>query len=95
MPESANVEIAHKLSEGDERPLKLEVFDILDASDDPAQPQFRVGRRVVKVGSQLCVDSYCLRYRPAARRPQPVDTGMSQIGFRCGRRPQPEVSELG
>jgi phosphoglycolate phosphatase-like HAD superfamily hydrolase len=27
--------------------------------------------------------SYCLRYRPAARRPQMIDTGMSHIGFRC------------
>jgi formylglycine-generating enzyme required for sulfatase activity len=64
----------------------------LDASYDPAQPQFRVGRKVVKGGSHLCADSYCRRYRPAARRPQPVDTGMSHIGFRCVRRPQPETS---
>ena len=35
----------------------------------------------------LCADSYCLRYRPAARRPQMVDTGMSHIGFRCVRAP--------
>jgi formylglycine-generating enzyme len=27
--------------------------------------------------------NYCLRYRPAARRPQVIDTGMSHIGFRC------------
>jgi formylglycine-generating enzyme required for sulfatase activity len=52
-------------------------------SYDPAQPQFRVPRRVVKGGSYLCADSYCLRYRPAARRPQMVDTGMSHIGLRC------------
>jgi formylglycine-generating enzyme len=55
-------------------------------SHDPRQPQFRVPRRVVKGGSFLCADVYCLRYRPAARRPQPVDTGMSHIGFRCVRR---------
>ncbi len=55
-------------------------------SYDPAQPQFRIGRKVVKGGSFLCADSYCLRYRPAARRPQMVDTGMSHIGFRCVRR---------
>jgi formylglycine-generating enzyme required for sulfatase activity len=55
-------------------------------SYDPQQPQFRVPRRVVKGGSFLCADSYCRRYRPAARRPQPVDTGMSHIGFRCVRR---------
>ena len=50
---------------------------------DPAQPQFKVPRRVVKGGSFLCADSYCLRYRPAARRPQMIDTGMSHVGFRC------------
>ncbi len=55
-------------------------------SYDPQQPQFRVPRRVVKGGSFLCADSYCRRYRPAARRPQPVDTGMSHIGFRCVKR---------
>ena len=53
------------------------------ASLDPAQPQFPVPRRVVKGGSFLCADSYCLRYRPAARRPQMIDTGMSHVGFRC------------
>jgi sulfatase modifying factor 1 len=46
-------------------------------------PGDAVPRRVVKGGSFLCADSYCRRYRPAARRPQPVDTGMSHIGFRC------------
>jgi formylglycine-generating enzyme len=55
------------------------------ASLDPRQPQFPVPRRVVKGGSFLCADSYCLRYRPAARRPQMIDTGMSHIGFRCAR----------
>ena len=54
-----------------------------EASLDPAQPQFAVPRKVVKGGSFLCADTYCLRYRPAARRPQPVDTGMSHVGFRC------------
>lgn len=52
-------------------------------SYDPAQPQFAVPRRVIKGGSFLCADNYCLRYRPAARRPQMVDSGMSHIGFRC------------
>lgn len=54
-------------------------------SYDPNQPQFQIGRKVIKGGSFLCADSYCLRYRPAARRPQMVDTGMSHIGFRCVR----------
>ncbi|WP_442790843.1 formylglycine-generating enzyme family protein [Nocardia sp. NBC_01327] len=52
-------------------------------SFDPRQPQFTVPRRVIKGGSFLCADSYCRRYRPAARRPQMIDTGMSHIGFRC------------
>jgi formylglycine-generating enzyme required for sulfatase activity len=54
-----------------------------EASLDPAQPQFEVPRKVIKGGSHLCADSYCLRYRPAARRPQMIDTGMSHVGFRC------------
>lgn len=56
-----------------------------ERSYDPAQPQFRIPRRVVKGGSHLCADSYCLRYRPAARQPQMIDTGMSHVGFRCIR----------
>jgi formylglycine-generating enzyme len=50
---------------------------------DPEQPQFDIPRKVVKGGSHLCADTYCLRYRPAARRPQMIDTGMSHVGFRC------------
>jgi formylglycine-generating enzyme required for sulfatase activity len=57
-----------------------------EASLDPEQPQFAIPRKVIKGGSHLCADSYCLRYRPAARRPQMIDTGMSHIGFRCARR---------
>lgn len=59
---------------------------------DPAQPQFGVPRRVIKGGSFLCADSYCMRYRPAARRPQMIDSGMSHIGFRCVIRPSPDGS---
>ena len=58
-----------------------------ESSLDPAQPQFRIPRKVIKGGSFLCADSYCMRYRPAARRPQMIDTGMSHIGFRCVTRP--------
>jgi formylglycine-generating enzyme len=55
-------------------------------SFDPHQPQFRIPRKVIKGGSHLCADTYCLRYRPAARRPQMIDTGTSHLGFRCVRR---------
>jgi uncharacterized membrane protein YkvA (DUF1232 family) len=54
-----------------------------EKSYDPAQPHFHIPRRVVKGGSHLCAPNYCLRYRPAARQPQMIDTGMSHIGFRC------------
>lgn len=54
-----------------------------DASYDPGQPQFRIPRKVVKGGSHLCAPNYCLRYRPAARQPQMIDSGMSHLGFRC------------
>jgi len=58
----------------------------VDRSYDPSQPQFVIPRKVIKGGSHLCADTYCLRYRPAARRPQMIDTGTSHIGFRCVRR---------
>jgi formylglycine-generating enzyme len=61
-----------------------------DTSLDLAHPQFRIPRKVIKGGSFLCADSYCRRYRPAARRPQPIDTGMSHIGFRCAVRSSSE-----
>jgi formylglycine-generating enzyme required for sulfatase activity len=57
----------------------------LEDSYDPAQPEIRIPRRVIKGGSYLCAATYCLRYRPAARRPQMIDTGTSHIGFRCSR----------
>ncbi|WP_199189553.1 formylglycine-generating enzyme family protein [Trinickia dabaoshanensis] len=43
-------------------------------------------RHVVKGGSHLCAPSYCLRYRPAARQGQTLDTSTSHIGFRCVAR---------
>jgi len=45
------------------------------------------GRRVIKGGSHLCAPNYCLRYRPAARQPQDIDTATAHLGFRCVRRP--------
>ena len=52
-------------------------------SYDPQQPQIRIPRKVVKGGSYLCAPSYCLRYRPAARQPQMVETSLCHLGFRC------------
>jgi formylglycine-generating enzyme len=43
----------------------------------------RFPRRVIKGGSHLCAPNYCLRYRPAARQGEAVDTSTAHIGFRC------------
>ena len=61
----------------------------LDQSYDPRQPQVRIPRKVVKGGSHLCAPAYCYRYRPAARQPQMIDTGMCHLGFRRIVRPDP------
>jgi formylglycine-generating enzyme required for sulfatase activity len=42
-----------------------------------------IPRKVLKGGSHLCAPNYCLRYRPAARQPQTLDTSACHIGFRC------------
>ena len=42
-----------------------------------------IGRKVIKGGSHLCAPSYCLRYRPAARQGQEIDSSTSHLGFRC------------
>jgi formylglycine-generating enzyme required for sulfatase activity len=47
-----------------------------------------IPRRVIKGGSHLCAPNYCLRYRPAARQGEAVDTSTSHIGFRCVLRSQ-------
>ena len=54
-----------------------------DASYDQGRPGAHIPRRVIKGGSHLCAPSYCLRYRPAARQPEAIDTSTSHIGFRC------------
>jgi formylglycine-generating enzyme required for sulfatase activity len=52
-------------------------------SYDPAMPDIRIPRKVLKGGSHLCAENYCRRYRPAARMPQQIDAGTSNVGFRC------------
>ncbi|MEQ4205054.1 formylglycine-generating enzyme family protein [Actinopolymorpha sp. B9G3] len=39
--------------------------------------------RVLKGGSFLCADTYCLRYRPAARQGAPSTLTACHLGFRC------------
>jgi formylglycine-generating enzyme required for sulfatase activity len=53
-----------------------------------------IPRRVIKGGSHLCAPNYCLRYRPAARQGEAIDTSTSHIGFRCiSREPESARSE--
>ena len=61
-----------------------------EASYDPGDP-LRIPRKVVKGGSHLCAANYCLRYRPAARSPQAIDTSTSHAGFRCIVRPARQI----
>lgn len=58
-------------------------------SYDPAQPQIKIPRKVLKGGSHLCAPNYCRRYRPAARFPEPIDTSTGHVGFRCIVRDNP------
>ena len=59
------------------------------ASYDFGNPGAHIPRRVIKGGSHLCAPSYCLRFRPAARQPEAIDTSTSHIGFRCVVRGDP------
>ena len=54
-----------------------------DDSRPPGQPGAQIPRRVIKGGSHLCAPNYCLRYRPAARQGEAVDTSTAHLGFRC------------
>ena len=58
-----------------------------DMSYETGRPGENIPRRVVKGGSHLCAPNYCLRYRPAARQAQAVETSTGHIGFRCVVRP--------
>src|SRR5215813_2418038 len=62
--------------------------DSREKSYDPQTPDIHIPRKVLKGGSYLCAANYCLRYRPAARIPQQVDTGTCHQGFRCIVRSQ-------
>jgi formylglycine-generating enzyme len=52
-------------------------------SYDRNMPDSDIPRKVIKGGSHLCAPSYCLRYRPAARQGEALDSSTSHIGFRC------------
>jgi formylglycine-generating enzyme required for sulfatase activity len=54
-----------------------------DQSFEQGRPGAHIPRRVMKGGSHLCAPNYCLRYRPAARQGETVETSTCHIGFRC------------
>ena len=49
----------------------------------PGEAPDEIPRNVIKGGSHLCAPSYCLRFRPAARQGEAIDTSTSHLGFRC------------
>jgi len=65
-----------------------------EKSYDPQTPEIKIPRKILKGGSFLCAANYCLRYRPAARIPQQIDTGTCHQGFRCIVRVKPDSHEL-
>jgi formylglycine-generating enzyme len=50
------------------------------------RPGAAAGASVIKGGSWLCADNYCLRYRPAARQPGDPELPTNHIGFRTIQR---------
>lgn len=75
-------------------PSDPRVTDPSHSFADPAQPGAEIPRKVIKGGSHLCAPNSCLRYRPAARQPQMIDTSMSHLGFRCIARPSRHTKNL-
>jgi formylglycine-generating enzyme len=63
-------------------------------SYDVGQPGAHIPRRVIKGGSHLCAPTYCLRYRPAARQAEAIDTSTSHIGFRCVTRSPESLTDV-
>lgn len=70
-------------SEGAEREAGPTCCSARSARYDQGALVDLTARKVLKGGSHLCAESYCQRYRPAARHPQPIDTTTSHVGFRC------------
>ncbi len=61
-------------------------FHVEGPRENPYGPE-RGERKVIRGGSFLCHDSYCNRYRVAARTSNTPDSATGNIGFRCVRDP--------
>jgi len=60
----------------------LMAVDHVDALGGILAPVIASGP-VINGGSHLCAPNYCLRYRPAGRQSETIETSTSHIGFRC------------
>ena len=54
----------------------------IDTKYDPKGPDFGTSK-TIKGGSYLCHESYCNRYRLAARSANTPDSSTGNLGFRC------------
>lgn len=52
---------------------------------NPTETAVDTAQRVKKGGSFLCHESYCYRYRCAARSQNTADSSASNLGFRCAK----------
>jgi sulfatase modifying factor 1 len=52
--------------------------------DDPRGPATGT-ERVLRGGSWMCSENYCMNYRNAARSHATPDSGLNNLGFRCAR----------
>jgi formylglycine-generating enzyme required for sulfatase activity len=59
-------------------------YHVLATPVNPQGPP-RGSGRVMRGGSFLCHDSYCNRYRVAARTSNTPDSSTTNLGFRCAR----------
>jgi sulfatase modifying factor 1 len=50
--------------------------------------------RVMKGGSFLCAENYCVNYRPSARQGTAYDSGTSNVGFRLAKDPEQKTLGL-
>ncbi|NGM88461.1 formylglycine-generating enzyme family protein [Parapusillimonas sp. SGNA-6] len=63
---------------------------------DPADPGVPsdAPKRVIRGGSFLCNESYCLSYRPSARRGSDPYSPMSHVGFRLVKDAPPPATQM-
>nr|WP_308166974.1 SUMF1/EgtB/PvdO family nonheme iron enzyme [Nocardia albiluteola] len=60
---------------------------------DPSGPKTG-DSKVIRGGSHICHDSYCFRYRVAARSANTPDSSTGHAGFRCVASPDATVEAL-